>query len=63
MSLDAYTRVVWLQDGNFDALIFEVALGLGEVERGMVWRSVPRMKSALRLLEVKFTCPTSWSRR
>ena len=34
-------RIVRLQDGNFDALFLEVAPGLSDIERGMVWRSVP----------------------
>jgi hypothetical protein len=63
LNLDAYTRVVRLQDGDFDALVLEVALGLGEVERSVVWRSVPRMKSVLHLLGVKYMGPTNWSRR
>lgn len=33
--------VVRLEDGDLEALILEVALGLGEVEGGVVRRSVP----------------------
>lgn len=33
--------VIWLNEGNFDALILEVALRLGKVEWGMVWSGVP----------------------
>ena len=34
-------RVVRLQDGNLDALLLEVTLGLGNVKGCMVWRSMP----------------------
>ena len=34
-------RVVGLQDGDFNALVCEVALCLREVERGVVGRCVP----------------------
>lgn len=34
-------RVVGLEDGDFDALILEVALGLGKVKGGVVWRRMP----------------------
>ena len=34
-------RIIGLQDGNLDALLLEVPLGLGNVEGCMVWRSMP----------------------
>lgn len=37
----SYTRVVRLQQSNFDAFLLEILLGLGKVERGMVRRCVP----------------------
>lgn len=37
-----YTGVVGLQKSNLDALILKVALGLGQVQRSVVRRSVPR---------------------
>ena len=37
----SYTWVVGLKNGDFDALILEVALALSEVERSMVWSGMP----------------------
>lgn len=34
-------RVIGLQEGNLEALILEVALGLGQVQGGMVGGGVP----------------------
>lgn len=39
--LEAYARVVGLQQSNLDALFLEVALGLSKVQRGVVRRGVP----------------------
>jgi hypothetical protein len=36
-----YTGVVGLKQGNLDAFILEEALGLGQVQRSVVRRSVP----------------------
>jgi hypothetical protein len=43
-----YTRVIGLQQGNLDAFVLEVALGLGQVQRGMVRRSVPELALTVR---------------
>jgi hypothetical protein len=37
-----YTGVVGLKQGNLDALILEIALGLGQVQRGVIRRGVPK---------------------
>lgn len=37
----SYAWVIGLEDGDFDALVFEVALALGEVERGVVRGGMP----------------------
>lgn len=42
----SYTWVIWLHNGNLDALFLEEALGLSQVQRCMVWRSVPLHQSA-----------------
>jgi hypothetical protein len=36
-----YAGVVRLEERDLDALIFEVAFSLGEVQGGVVWSSVP----------------------
>jgi hypothetical protein len=73
-----YTGVIGLQQGNLDAFVLEVALGLGQVQRGMVRGSVPELaltvkwkqgrkrKRAVRRRD-EYPGPesahTSWSRR
>lgn len=34
-------RIIGLENGDFDALFLEVALGLSKVKRSMVWRRLP----------------------
>ena len=41
MLSSAHAGVVGLKQGNLDAFILEVALGLGQVQRSVVRRSVP----------------------
>ena len=50
----SHTGVIGLEQGDFDAFILEEALGLGQVKRSVVWRSVPRLYSALRSLLERF---------
>jgi hypothetical protein len=38
---DTYTRIIGLKQSNLDSLFLEVSLGLGQVQRGVVRRSVP----------------------
>lgn len=37
----AYTRIIRLQESNFDSLILEITLGLSQVQRSVVRRGVP----------------------
>jgi hypothetical protein len=37
----AYAWIVRFKESNLDAFIFEVALALGEVQRGMIGGGVP----------------------
>jgi hypothetical protein len=41
---DTYTRIIWLKQSNLDSLFLEVSLGLGQVQRGVVRRSVPDIR-------------------
>ena len=41
-----YTRIIGLKESNLDTLILEKALGLSQVKRRMIRRSVPSPKSS-----------------
>ncbi len=59
----AYAGVIRLEQSNLDAFLLEVALRLSQVERGVVWRSMPGLCQPTFLLDLHCArvIPTSLS--
>lgn len=54
--------VIRFQDGDLDSLIFEVALGVRQVERDVVWGCVPGEFEELKVMGQQKTSTASFNR-